>query len=98
VTQIPDENDPAIPTLTRRVGSACATPLQSAQPPATETAPVPALSCALLQTLLQAEIERAVNRAIGEAANSVRLHLEQEIPAIVERTLRRVNGQASARS
>jgi len=96
MTQTPDAYDPAIPTLTRRVGgTSMALPQPPPGPPSAGAAPVPALSSAVLQTLLQAEIERAVNRAIDEAADSVRLRLEQEIPAIVERTLRRIGGQAS---
>jgi len=95
MTQTPDTDDPAIPTLTRRVSRISITPSQPPlAPPSVGAAPVPALSSTLLQTLLQVEIERAVNRAIDEAANSVRLRLEQEIPAIVERTLRRIGEQA----
>jgi len=77
-----DENDPTIPTLTRRV--------------ADTAGGVHPLSSAVLQTLLQAEIERAVNRAIDEAMDGVRLRLEKEIPAIIARTLRRVDTQIGA--
>jgi len=94
VTGRPDENDPEIPTLTRRVGGTGPTSaLQPGPLPGVAASPVPVpLSGPVLQTLLQVEIERTVNRAIDEAMSSVRLRLEQEIPAIVERTLRRVGG------
>jgi len=108
--QTSHEDDPGIPTLTRRAGAGgYAEDPQgpSAQPPwqqrrrppesadargATGFAEDPLLSNAVLQTLLVAEMERTVNRAIDEAMDGVRLRLEQEIPAIVERTLRRVRG------
>jgi len=95
MTQTSYDDDPGIPTLTRRAGAGgVAEDPQgpSAKPSWQVGAADPQLSSTVLQTLLVAEVERAVNRAIDEAMDGVRLRLEQEIPAIVERTLRRVRG------
>ena len=83
---------PGHPAPAAAVPAAPYRPTPSASDHASASGSAP-LSGAVLQALLQAELERAVTRAIDDAVDQVRLRLEQDIPAIVERTLKRARGE-----
>ncbi|ANN66235.1 hypothetical protein [Bordetella bronchialis] len=81
------DTDPAIPTLTHQIDSINEPPILTdvVDPPATALPPDPVLRAAL-----QAELEHTVQLALDQAMAHVRQSLEAELPALVDRVVRRL--------